>query len=85
MNEQVKFLCSRIPRVYWYVLQVLWSCFDCVSGYSYGATIARRHLGCISSVLEELGFETLDAFLSGLIESARVQGGKARQSGRGRR
>jgi hypothetical protein len=82
MNEQVKFLYARIPRVYWYVLQVLWSCFDCVSGYSYGATIARRHLGCISSLLQELDFGALDAFLGDLIESARKQGAKARPSGK---
>jgi hypothetical protein len=85
MNEQVEFLYARIPRVYWYVLQVLWSCFDCISGYSYGATIARRHLGCISNVLEELGFDALDAFLGDLIESAKAEGAKARLTGRGGR
>ena len=72
MNDQVKFLYARIPRVYWYVLQVLWSCFDCSSGYSYGATIAERHLGCISHLLKGLGFGSLDAFLRDLIETARA-------------
>jgi hypothetical protein len=68
LNEQVKFLSERIPRAYWYVLQVLWSCFDCASGYAHGATIARRHLGCISHLLEELGYGKLDAFLAGTID-----------------
>jgi hypothetical protein len=70
MNEQVEFLYARIPRVYWYVLQVLWSCFDCSSGYAYAATIAERHLGCISHLLKGLGFEALDAFLVDLIKAA---------------
>jgi hypothetical protein len=72
MNDQVKFLHARIPRVYWYVLQVLWSCFDCSSGYAYGATIAERHLGCISHLLKGLGFDALDAFLVDLIRSSRA-------------
>ena len=72
MNDQVKFLYARIPRVYWYVLQVLWCCFDCMSGYAQAATMAERHLGCISHLLEGLGFGSLDAFLGDLIETARA-------------
>jgi hypothetical protein len=71
MNDQLEFLRARIPRAYWYVLQVFWSCFDCASGYAHGLTIARRHLGCISMILEDLGFGKLDAFLARLIDISR--------------
>jgi hypothetical protein len=72
MNDQVKFLYARIPRVYWYVLQVLWCCFDCASGYAQGAATAERHLGCISHLLKGLGFDALDAFLGDLVKTARA-------------
>jgi hypothetical protein len=67
MNDQMKFLYARMPRAYWYVLQTLWCCFDCASGYSEAATIADRHRGCISDALEGFGFGKLDAFLGDLI------------------
>jgi curved DNA-binding protein CbpA len=70
LDEQLKFLDRRIPRVYYYALQVFWSCFDCASGYAYAETIAVRHLGCVSYILKEMGFESLDKFLRDLIESA---------------
>ena len=70
LDEQLKFLYRRIPRAYNYALQVFWSCFDCVSGYAYAKTVAIRHLGCISYMLEEMGFSGLDKFLADIIEIA---------------
>ena len=68
LDAQLKFLRRRIPRVYYYALQVFWSCFDCANGYSYAKIIALRHLGCISYLLREMGFDSLDRFLGDMIE-----------------
>lgn len=68
LDEQLKFLYRRIPRVYYYALQVFWSSFDCANGYAYAETVALRHLGCISYVLKEMGFSALDRFLADVIE-----------------
>jgi curved DNA-binding protein CbpA len=70
LDVQAKFLYGRIPRIYYYFLQVFWSCFDCASGHEEAAIIARRHLGCISHYLGEMGFSSLDGFLGDLIELA---------------
>jgi hypothetical protein len=70
LDDQVKFLYGRIPRIYYYALQVFWSCFDCASGHEEAAIVARRHLGCIAHYLGEMGFNSLDAFLRDLIELA---------------
>jgi hypothetical protein len=84
LDGQLKFLRRRIPRVYYYALQVFWSCFDCANGYLYAKTIAARHLGCISYTLVEMGFGSLDRFLRDLIESAGKLASKARLARRGR-
>ena len=68
LDDQLKFLDRRIPRAYYYALQVFWSCFDCANGYAYAKTIATRHLGCISYMLKEMGFSSLDRFLRDIIE-----------------
>ena len=68
LDDQLKFLNRRIPRAYYYALQVFWSCFDCANGYAYAETIATRHLGCISYMLKEMGFSSLDRFLRDIIE-----------------
>jgi hypothetical protein len=68
LDRQLKFLRRRIPRVYHYALQVFWSCFDCANGYAYAKTIALRHLGCISYLLVEMGYSSLDSFLADIIE-----------------
>lgn len=70
LDQQLKFLRRRIPRVYYYALQVLWSCFDCLYGYTNARAIATRHLGCISSLLREMDFASLDRFLTDTIETA---------------
>jgi hypothetical protein len=70
LDEQLDFIYRRIPRVYYYVLQVFWSSADCANGYAYTKAIAVRHLGCISGVLREMGFSSLEAFLSDVIEIA---------------
>ena len=68
LDEQLAFIYRRLPRVYYYALQVFWSSFDCANGYAYTKVIALRHLGCISGVLKEMGFSSLDAFLFDVIE-----------------
>jgi hypothetical protein len=78
LDDQIKFLHGRIPRIYYYALQVFWSCFDCASGHGEAGAIARRHLGCISHYLGEMGYSSLDAFLRGLIELAERLAGEAR-------
>jgi hypothetical protein len=78
LDRQLKFLRRRIPRVYYYALQVLWSCFDCANGYAYAKTIARRHLGCISYLLVEMDYSSLDRFLGDIIE---ISGRIARKAG----
>lgn len=83
LDEQLRFLHDRIPRVYYYALQVLWSCFDCANGYAYAKAIASRHLGCISYVLRGMGFSSLDIFFKDLIESAERLSSKARLAHRG--
>jgi hypothetical protein len=75
LDEQLKFLYRRIPRVYYYALQVFWSSFDCVSGYAYAKAIAERHLRCISFLLVEMGYSSLDKFLGDVIEIAGRVGG----------
>lgn len=70
LDDQLKFLDRRIPRVYYYALQVLWSSFDCANGYAYAKVIAERHLGCISWTLDEMGFSTLGKFLADVIGTA---------------
>jgi hypothetical protein len=73
LDAQLKFLYRRLGRVYYYVLQALWSAFDCANGYLYAQAIALRHLDCVSSVLVEMGYASLDRFLRDFIElSARV-------------
>lgn len=68
LDEQLDFVYRRIPRVYNYVLQVFWISFDYANGFAYAKPVAVRHLGCISGVLKEMGFSSLDAFLSDIIE-----------------
>jgi hypothetical protein len=86
LDLQLKFLRRRIPRVYYYALQVFWSCFDCANGYAEAKMIAIRHLGCISHLLEEMGYAHLDEFLGDIIEiSGRLAaaGGEKGSSTRG--
>lgn len=75
LDEQLRFFYRRVPRVYYYALQTLWSSFDCASGYAYAKTIALRHLGCIAFLLREMGYESLDRFLADVIEIAGRAGG----------
>jgi hypothetical protein len=70
LDDQLKFLNRKIPRAYYYALQVFWSCFDCANGYAYAKIIATRHLGCITYMLEGMGFSSLDRFLRDIIELA---------------
>ncbi len=70
LDSQLKFLKRRVPRIYYYALQALWSCFDCANGYAYAKAIAIRHLGCISWALREMDYGSLDRFLSDAIEIA---------------
>lgn len=70
LDEELKFLKRRIPRVYYYALQVFWSSFDCANGYAYAKTTATRHLACISFLLKEMGFSSLEGFLADTIEIA---------------
>ena len=67
LDEQLKFLKRRLPRIYYYALQVFWSSYDCASGYAYAKTIATRHLAFISHILKEMGFSSLDRFLDDTI------------------
>ncbi len=83
LDRQLKFLRRRIPRVYYYALQVLWSCFDSLYGYANAKAIATRHLGCISSLLREMDFASLDRFLLDTIETAGRLAVKARIASRG--
>jgi hypothetical protein len=83
LDEQMKFLDRRIPRIYYYALQVLWSSYDCASGYAYARAIAGRHLGCISWTLEEMGFSALERFLRDVIEISGRVGASARDGRRG--
>jgi hypothetical protein len=76
LDSQLKFLNRRIPRIYYYALQVFWSAYDCASGYAYARTIARRHLGCIANALREMGFGSLDAFLGDVISISAQVGAK---------
>ena len=79
LDTQIKFLHRRIPRVYYYALQVLWSCFDCANGHADAKAVASRHLGCISYLLREMGFSSLDRFLGDIIElSGRLGAGNRR-------
>ena len=81
LDTQIKFLHRRIPRVYYYALQVLWSCFDCANGHADAKAVAARHLGCISFLLQEMGFLSLDRFLGDIIElSGRLGAGNQRSS-----
>ena len=68
LDTQIKFLYRRIPRIYYYALQVLWSSFDCANGHADAKAVASRHLGCISYMLQEMGFSSLDRFLSDIVE-----------------
>jgi hypothetical protein len=77
LNEQMRFLYRRIPRVYYYALQVLWSAYDCASGYAYAKTIAERHLGCIAYTLKEMGYTALERFLSDVIDISTKVGAAA--------
>jgi len=78
LDRQLKFFRRRIPRVYYYALQVLWSCFDCANGFPEAKPIAIRHLGCISYLLKETGYTSLDKFLGDTIE---ISGRLAARSG----
>jgi hypothetical protein len=82
LDEELKFLSRRIPRVYYYALQVLWSCFDCASGNVEAELVARRHLGCVSRLLEDMGFSSLNRFLGDLIARASELAARAENSGR---
>jgi hypothetical protein len=79
LDRQLKFLRRRIPRIYYYALQVFWSCFDCANGYAYAETIALRHLGCISYLLVEMGFSSLDRFLVDIIGMSAKLAAKAKR------
>jgi hypothetical protein len=74
LDEQLKFLSRRVPRIYYYALQVFWSCFDCASGHAEAEVIARRHLGCIAHFLEDMDFSQLGTFLGDLIPIAAAIG-----------
>jgi hypothetical protein len=80
LDTQIKFLHRRIPRVYYYALQVLWSCFDCANGHADAKAVASRHLGCISHLLREMGFSSLDRFLGDIIELSERLGAGNRRS-----
>lgn len=82
LDEQLKFLSRRVPRIYHYALQVFWSCFDCASGHSEAEIIARRHLGCIAHFLEDMDFSQLGRFLGDIIPlAAAVGSGKGEPEG----
>jgi hypothetical protein len=68
LDDQLRFVYRRVPRVYHYALQVFWTSFDCASGHTDAEAIALRHLGCISALLKEMGFAALDRFLGDIIE-----------------
>lgn len=83
LDEQLKFLKRRLPRIYYYALQVFWSSYDCASGYAYAARIAKRHLAFIAHMLDEMGFASLVRFLDDVIGIAGRLSASARLDHRG--
>ncbi len=83
LDGQLKFLKRRLPRIYYYALEVFWSAYDCSSGYDYAKAIARRHLDFIADMLNEMGFASLVVFLDEVIEIAGRLSAAARLEHRG--